>query len=121
MHLVSSTYNIVNFTATQMEHMETLLTDVYLNTLDVDKNGNWSSKEKIQDNVYSICILNQPIATRSNAQDKEERVQQLRAKLQDIKGKVTKNLKDNIHDQYDNNTFHYNWSGLELSGLQKSI
>ena len=103
-----------------MERMETLLTDVYLNTLDVDKNGNWSSKEKIQDNVYSICLLNQPIATHSNAQDKEERVQQLRAKLQDLKGKVTKNLKDNIHNQYDNSTFHYNWSGLDLSGLQKS-
>ena len=46
-------------------------------------------------------------------------MQQLRAKLQDLKGKVTKNLKDNIHDQYDNSTFHYNWSGLDLSGLQK--
>ena len=44
-HLVSSTYNIANFTATQMERMETILTNVYLNTLDVDENGNWSSKE----------------------------------------------------------------------------
>ena len=114
-HLVSSTY-IANFTATQMERMETALADAYLNTLDVDENENWSSKEKIQDNVYSIRLSNPP---RSNAQDKEERVQQVRVKLQGLKGKVTKSLKYNIQDQCDDSTF-FNWSGLDLSGLQKN-
>ena len=98
--------------------METPLADAYLNTLDVDENGNWSSKEKIQDDVYSFHLLNAPIATRSNAQDKEERVQQLGAKVQDLNDKVTKNLKGNIQDQCDDSTFYYNGSGLDLSGLQ---
>ena len=44
----------VNFVA-QMECMETLLADAYLNTLDVGENGNWSCKEKIKDNT-SIYI-----------------------------------------------------------------
>ena len=82
------------------------------------KMGIGEVKKKIQYNVYSFCLLNPPIATRSNAQDKEERVQQLGAKLQDLKDKVTKNLKDNIQDQCDNSTFYYNWSELDLSGLQ---
>ena len=49
----------VTFVA-QMECMETLFADASLNTLDVGENGNWSCKEKIQDNtsiyIYIIYI-----------------------------------------------------------------
>ena len=41
---MSCMYKIVNFTATQMECMETPLAGANLNTMDVEENGNWSNK-----------------------------------------------------------------------------
>lgn len=81
-----------------MENMETPLADAYLSTLNVDENRNWCSKEKIQDEVNSIPLSKPPIATPSNTQGKEERVQQLRVALHDLKDKPTKSLKGNIQD-----------------------
>ena len=81
-----------------MENIETPLADAYLSTLNVDENRNWCSKEKIQDEVNSIPLSKPPIATPSNAQGKEERVQQLRVALHDLKDKPTKSLKGNIQD-----------------------
>ena len=78
--------------------METPLADAYLSTLNVDENRNWCSKEKIQDEVNSIPLSKPPIATPSNTQGKEERVQQLRVALHDLKDKPTKSLKGNIQD-----------------------
>ena len=78
------------------------------------KMGIGAIKKKIQDNIYSICLSNPPITIRSNSQDKEQRVQQLRAKLQDVKDKGTRNLRDNKQDQCDDSTFFCNWSGIEL-------
>ena len=84
------------------------------------KMGIGAINKKVQDNIYSICLSNPPIAIRSSSQDKEQRVQQLRAKLQDLKGKRTRYLRDNKQDQCDDSTFFCNWSEIELRGLQNN-
>ena len=104
-----------------MEHMKTPLAVSSLNSLDVDENGNWSSKKESK--IMYIHFVSwihqlQKVSTHSIRRRKYSSLD--RRKLQDLQEKASKNEKDNIQNQCDDSTFYYNWSGIDLSDLQKN-
>ena len=108
-HLTSQIYSYLQFYNLLVS---TLLVTI-LHSLQLDDNGNLDCSVKIGGKMQKLRLNRHNKPSRSQPTS-EQIVQSIKDDLINIKQRILKNIKENILDQCDEDTFYYCWSGLDL-------
>ena len=108
-HLTSQIYSYLQFYNLLVS---TLLVTI-LHSLQLDDNGNLDCSVKIGGKMQKLRLNRHNKPSRSQPTS-EQIVQSIKDDLINIKQRTLKNIKENILDQCDEDTFYYCWSGLDL-------
>ena len=113
--LVSESYNIANKLAVdlQKDSLETKNADSFLESLHFDENGNLLSSVSVNENQH-VILLNYQSRPRRGV-DQNSVLEGIKTSLVEVKGKIVANIVSNIQDQMGEDTWYFNWSGLDLS------
>ena len=115
--LVSTAYSSVQNTAKQVQNMKLKNAESFLNSLSIDRNGNLMFEETLCGNKHSLRLADSHHPKRGQSDD--DQLKKIKESLCDIQTEVLKNIHDNLKDQIGNNTYFYNWSGMDMA--DKSI
>ena len=108
-HLTSQIYSYLQFYNLLVS---TLLVTI-LHSLQLDDSGNLDCSVKIGGKMQKLRLNRHNKPSRSQPTS-EQIVQSIKDDLINIKQRILKNIKENILDQCDEDTFYYCWSGLDL-------
>ena len=112
--LVSEVFNINEKMISKVSIIDTKNTDEFLESLHIDENGNLIGTLNIQ-NKTSLDIFLNHHSKSTRGKSKEEVLTELKEKLSKLKDDVQQNLISNLQDQNSKQSWHWNWSGLELT------
>ena len=111
--LVTTVYNRASSVAANIgDDFVTESETEFMDSLQLDENGNLGCTVNIGGKMQRLHLNRHSKPSRSRTS--EQIVQSIKDDLTDIKHRILKNIKDNIEDQCDENTFYYCWSGLDL-------
>ena len=113
--LVSESFHIANKLAIKLEEesLETKSADSFADSLHFDENGYLLSSMNVNENQHMILLNYQSRARRGV--DQATIIEEMKENLIDVKRKIVANVVSNIQDQMGEDTWYYNWSGLDLS------
>ena len=116
--LVSTVYDCSRDFAEALEEIDTPFADVFVEKLQLDSNGNLLARVKTNNGSLHTLMLNHPHKTTRGVSE-VQRLQKIKDNLKLLKIKIVENMVSNIRDQCSEETFFYNWSGLdlEISGI----
>ena len=108
-------FHIANKLAIKLEEesLETKSADSFADSLHFDENGNLLSSVNVNENQHMI-LLNYQSRTRRGV-DQATIIEEMKENLIDVKRRIVANVVSNIQDQMGEDTWYYNWSGLDLS------
>ena len=110
--LASTVYNTQQSFADTMKAIATPSADKFHDSLFFDENGNLMCIIKVGDNEHTL-LLNHP-HKKTRGVTEIQRLQNVKDTLASLKTKIKDNMVENILDQCSEETFFYNWSGLDL-------
>ena len=110
--LVSTVYKIVQDTANGMPELAALAAEKFLESVDIDENGNMTVNIELNGNKY--CFLLNRHSKPSRHRSKNEILECIKEELISLKDEILGNIKANIKDQCGEETHFYSWSGLNL-------
>ena len=111
--LVSTAYASALDTSKKIESIELKNAVAFRDSLSIDSNGNLMFEEQVFENSHSLRLANSHHPRRGETED--ERLAKIRDSLETIQNDILKNIKDNLRDQIGDDTYFYNWSGIDMS------
>ena len=117
--LVSTVFKIAQETADNIESIKTPKADAFLNGLEIDNNGNLTAKIDLNGDIHTFNLNRHSKPSRTKT--KEEVLNDIKKKLEEIKQEIVNNIKENIKDQCGEDTHFYSWSGMNLEDTTLTI
>ena len=110
--LVTEVFDIAQRMVSKVETLETVDADKFIESLSFDENGNMMAELDVKGNVHTIRLSHH--SKPSRGQQRDVQLNQVKAKLQKLKETVFKSVVENILDQNSEESWYWNWSGLDL-------
>ena len=113
-NLVSEVFSINEKMISKVSIIDTKNAEEFLENLHIDENGNLIGTLNIQSKTSHDILLNHH-SNSTRGKSKEEVLTELREKLSTLKDDVQQNLISNLQDQNSEQSWYWNWSGLDLT------
>ena len=114
--LVSEAYHLANQLSLKLseESLDTTDADHFLASLHFDDNGNLLSTVSVGDNDHTM-LLNYQSRPRRGGLDNDGILDKIKEDLKGVKTKIVDNIISNINDQMGEDSWFYNWAGMDIS------